>query len=351
MIFVSFCQQDRPALERLRRFIDPLEREGLLDLWDESRLRGGDDRRQEIQRAIETSAVAVLLISQDYLASDELVEFELPLLLLQAEKKSLILIPVFLSPSLVEDLEITFEDSESATCLRKRLTAFQGFGSPRETLAQQSWSESEKTLRNLARRLIELTGTLVIPDDLSPSGSAHQEAASERNSSRSVQVHGSVSNSPIVTGDHVTLQIFNGAKDQTTERPSFQDDTSRRLAEELEHLFEQRKEMERTGQDSKAVQIQILEVSRELRKGPQLRPGEFLKDGRFQLLREVGQGGIAKVWKAWDDHRKKPVAIKVLHGHLCQDRSTRERFFRGSRKMAAASHAHVVRVLDDQGDH
>ncbi len=49
------------------------------------------------------------------------------------------------------------------------------------------------------------------------------------------------------------------------------------------------------------------------------------------LSAELGQGGFAVVWKAWDSTRRSLVALKVLHGQYADDRSRRERFFRGAR--------------------
>ncbi|WP_366145651.1 TIR domain-containing protein [Accumulibacter sp.] len=47
----------------------PLERAGLLAYWDDTRLRGGDDWYDEIDRALRAASVAVRFISQDFIAS------------------------------------------------------------------------------------------------------------------------------------------------------------------------------------------------------------------------------------------------------------------------------------------
>ncbi len=129
-------------------------------------------------------------------------------------------------------------------------------------------------------------------------------------------------------------------------RPRYPDDESRRLSRRLKSLFKRRKDLTLAGDDTVAIETEILDVRRLLRKGPQLRPGEFLGDGRYELIEAVGQGGFATVWKAWDGDDQRPVALKVLHGHYSEDRGKRERFFRGARKMAELAHPHIVRVLD-----
>src|SRR4051812_35651561 len=76
-IFVSYCRSDRKALERLRTHLKPAVRDGDIDLWDDSRIRAGDLWKGEIDRALDTLAVAVLLVSADFLASDFIHEHEL----------------------------------------------------------------------------------------------------------------------------------------------------------------------------------------------------------------------------------------------------------------------------------
>jgi len=82
-----------------------------------------------------------------------------------------------------------------------------------------------------------------------------------------------------------------------------------------------------------------------MRDGGRLQPGDNLSEGRFQLLETIGRGGFATVWKGWDEEKQRIVAIKVLHGQHAEDRSRRERFFRGARKMAELRHPGIVRVL------
>jgi formylglycine-generating enzyme required for sulfatase activity len=130
--------------------------------------------------------------------------------------------------------------------------------------------------------------------------------------------------------------------------PRYADDESRQLSLRLKELFQRRKELTIDGGDTRELQGEILDVRRLLRRGPQLRAGEFLGDGRYELLEVVGQGGFATVWKAWDVEGNRLVAVKVLHGHYAEDRSRRERFFRGARLMAQMAHPCIVRVLENE---
>src|SRR4051812_1040643 len=98
-VFISYSHADKEWLERLKRHLKPLEREGRLDCWDDTHIRPGDDWKQEIQNALDTAQVAVLLISADFFASDFIDENELPPLLAAAESKGVRILPVILGAS------------------------------------------------------------------------------------------------------------------------------------------------------------------------------------------------------------------------------------------------------------
>lgn len=127
------------------------------------------------------------------------------------------------------------------------------------------------------------------------------------------------------------------------------------LARALEEAYRRKEALERDkavgladGGDTSPIQAEILSLRRRLREGGRLRPGDFLLDGRFRLLEPIGQGGFAQVWKVYDRRESSMVAIKVLHGQYGEDRSRRERFFRGARKMAELQHPGIVRVIEKQ---
>src|SRR3954469_23909967 len=98
-VFISYSHADKEWLDRLRRHLKPLVREGNLDCWGDTHIRPGDDWKQEIQNALDTAQVAVLLISADFFASDFIDETELPPLLAAAQAEGARILPVIISAS------------------------------------------------------------------------------------------------------------------------------------------------------------------------------------------------------------------------------------------------------------
>jgi serine/threonine protein kinase len=68
--------------------------------------------------------------------------------------------------------------------------------------------------------------------------------------------------------------------------------------------------------------------------------------GRYEPRDQLGQGGMATVWSAWDTRLQRLVAIKVLSKALVADPSFVDRFGREARHAAALSHPNIVTIFD-----
>lgn len=98
-VFVSYSHTDRVWLERLQIHVAPLISQRLVDAWDDTKIRPGSYWQLELEDALFQAHIAVLLISADFLASDSIMNKELPLLLERSGRGELRLLPVVVGPS------------------------------------------------------------------------------------------------------------------------------------------------------------------------------------------------------------------------------------------------------------
>jgi len=68
--------------------------------------------------------------------------------------------------------------------------------------------------------------------------------------------------------------------------------------------------------------------------------------GKYELHERLGEGGMAEVWKAYDPHLHRYVAIKFLHADLRADPDFMTRFVREAQTVASLHHPNIVHVHD-----
>lgn len=74
--------------------------------------------------------------------------------------------------------------------------------------------------------------------------------------------------------------------------------------------------------------------------------------GQYQLIEQIGQGGMATVYKAYQPSLNRYVAIKVLPPYYAHDPGFTERFTREAQAIAQLEHPNILPVYDfgKQGD-
>ena len=70
------------------------------------------------------------------------------------------------------------------------------------------------------------------------------------------------------------------------------------------------------------------------------------KIGRYEIKGELGRGGMATVYRAYDPSFEREVAIKVLPRELLHDPQFRDRFRREIKTIASLEHPAIVPVYD-----
>jgi serine/threonine-protein kinase len=66
--------------------------------------------------------------------------------------------------------------------------------------------------------------------------------------------------------------------------------------------------------------------------------------GHYDILAELGRGGMGVVYKGHEPALDRYVAIKMLATNLSHDAGVKERFLREARSMAALNDAHIIQI-------
>jgi hypothetical protein len=141
-VFISYSHTDREWLDRMRIHLKPLEKEGRVNIWDDTRIKSGSRWRNEIRGALDSAKVAIFLVSGSFLASDFIADNELPPLLSAAETEGAVILPLIISPS-------RFDETAG-------ISQFQTVNSPDRPLSALTYTEQEEIFVELSKRLEEI---------------------------------------------------------------------------------------------------------------------------------------------------------------------------------------------------
>ena len=96
VVFVSYSRQDETWRGRFTEMLKPLVRERRLEVWSDDRMVTGYEWRPQLAEAIARARAALLLVSPSFLASDFIMDQELPALMQHGVR----LVPVLVRPCL-----------------------------------------------------------------------------------------------------------------------------------------------------------------------------------------------------------------------------------------------------------
>lgn len=71
--------------------------------------------------------------------------------------------------------------------------------------------------------------------------------------------------------------------------------------------------------------------------------------GKYDVLEEIGRGGMAVVYRGYDRELEREVAIKILHPHLSSQPESKRRFHREARAVARLRFPNILEIFDYSG--
>lgn len=146
-VFISYSHVDKNLFNKLLTSLKPLIRDKKISVWDDTKIKSGDEWREEIRQAIASAKVGVLLVTPDFLASDFIAEHELPPLLEAAKKEGLTVLWIALRHSVYAETEIE---------------RYQAVNDPARPLASLSAANRE---RELVRICLEIKAAATLPEE------------------------------------------------------------------------------------------------------------------------------------------------------------------------------------------
>jgi hypothetical protein len=142
-VFISYSHRDARFKDELLAHLRALENQGVAKFWDTSEIPAGADWSTEIKKAINDAEVAILLVSPDFLASEFLMNEELPALLKRAEERNTLILPILVR-------------NTAWFTIAPELAQFQFLNDVRKPLAASSRHGRERQLASIAQHLTEL---------------------------------------------------------------------------------------------------------------------------------------------------------------------------------------------------
>jgi hypothetical protein len=138
-VFVSYSRKDKVWLTKLQAYLKSLERFTGIKTWDDTLISGGDQWMKEIEKALVTTKVAILLATADFFASDFIQNKEMAYLLEISNKENVKILWVAISSY---PYEIT------------PLNAIQCANDPSKPLDTLSEADQNKEMANICKTIV-----------------------------------------------------------------------------------------------------------------------------------------------------------------------------------------------------
>ncbi len=136
-VFISYAKEDTDLLKQLVKHLKPMKREGLITDWFDHDIEAGEDTQAEAKNHLYTARIILLLVSSNYLASDDLYDGQMMEALKRHQANHVRVIPIMLQ----------YADGWQKTEFSKLLSL------PRDGKPVTKWSDRDEALYNIAREI------------------------------------------------------------------------------------------------------------------------------------------------------------------------------------------------------
>lgn len=150
-VFISYAHEDEEKFKfktQLIKVLAGMKRHGVIDTWEDSQIRAGDDWYQEIQTAMSQCDLALLLVSFDFIASPFINKEEVPLLLKRRQSEGMRVIPIIIRPCYWE-IEPVLKDLQVLPKYGKPVISFSQDPGGQD----KAWKEIAQEIENVAKDL------------------------------------------------------------------------------------------------------------------------------------------------------------------------------------------------------
>ncbi len=154
-LFISYAHEDRAWCERIRKYLKPAEDAGSIRIWVDGRIDPGQTWEAEIEDNLARSAIALLLVTPNFLASRYIKDKELPWLLTRRAHDKLEIVPVLIEHGLTAQYAYPYQDTDGQE-QALRLSDIQFLSPGGKAIAQLDTSQQNLFIDELARRILTL---------------------------------------------------------------------------------------------------------------------------------------------------------------------------------------------------
>mgnify|MGYP001044242393 CR=1 FL=1 len=138
-VFVSYSHKDLEVFDRVLTHLTPLKRITDIKVFSDQDIKTDEEWRDKIRLEIDKADIGILLVSADFLASDFIVEQELPALFKKRQESNKRLLTLFVSPANYK--------------LYPEIEKYQAFNDPNLPISSLNTTNREKLLAKLSEEI------------------------------------------------------------------------------------------------------------------------------------------------------------------------------------------------------